>query len=68
MKQLPKDFWLLCLSTLLFILSFNIILPELNSYLESIGEGKSKWAVLVPWTLAAMFLRPLSGKMADVVG
>jgi len=68
MKQLPKDFWLLCLSTLLFILSFNIILPELNSYLESIGEGKSKWTVLVPWTLAAMFLRPLSGKMADVVG
>lgn len=43
-------------------------MPELNGYLDSIGEGKSKWAVLVPWALAAMLLRPLSGKMADVVG
>lgn len=68
MKELPRDFWLLCTSTLLFILSFNLILPELNSFLESIGEGDKKWAVLVPWTISAMLLRPLSGKMADVVG
>lgn len=68
MKELPKDFWLLCVSTLLFTLSFNIILPELNGFLESIGEGDKKWAVLVPWTISAMLLRPLSGKMADVVG
>jgi len=68
MKELPKDFWLLCLSTLLFILSVNLIVPELNDFLESIGEGKSKSAVLVPWAIAALILRPLSGKMADVVG
>ncbi|MBI3136127.1 MAG: MFS transporter [Bacteroidetes bacterium] len=68
MKELPKDFWLLCVSTLLFTLSFNVILPELNTFLESIGEGENKWAVLVPWTISAMLLRPLSGKMADVVG
>ncbi len=68
MKDLPRDFWLLCTSTLLFILSFNLILPELNGFLESIGEGDKKWAVLVPWTISAMLLRPLSGKMSDVVG
>jgi len=68
MKTLPRDFWLLCLSSLLFILSFNLILPELNQFLEEIGEGKSKWAVLVPWTISAMLLRPLSGKMSDVIG
>ena len=68
MKELPRDFWLLCSSTLLFTLSFNLILPELNEYLELIGEGQSKWAVLAPWAIAAMLLRPLSGKMADVVG
>lgn len=45
-----------------------MILPELNGFLESIGEGESKWAVLVPWTISAMLLRPLSGKMSDVVG
>lgn len=68
MRDLPRDFWLLCVSTLLFILSFNLILPELNNFLESINEGDSKWAVLVPWTISAMLLRPLSGKMSDVVG
>lgn len=68
MKELPRDFWLLCLSTLIFMLSFNLILPELNGFLDTMGEGSEKWAVLVPWTLSAMLLRPLSGKMADVVG
>lgn len=68
MKELPRDFWLLCISTLLFTLSFNLILPELNEYLEQMDEGGSKWAVLAPWALAAMLLRPLSGKMTDVVG
>lgn len=68
MRSLPKDFWLLCLSTLLFTLSFNLILPEMNNYLESINEGKNKWAVFVPWTITAMLLRPLSGKMADILG
>ena len=68
MKALPRDFWLLCLSTLIFMLSFNLILPELNEFLALMGEGTEKWAVLVPWTLSAMLLRPLSGKMADVVG
>lgn len=68
MRELPRDFWLLCASTLLFILSFNLILPELNSFLELMGEGENKWAVLVPWTISAMLLRPLSGKMSDVAG
>jgi MFS family permease len=68
MKSLPKDFWLLCVSTLLFTLSFNILVPEMNAFVESIGEGANKWAVFVPWAISAMLLRPLSGKMADVVG
>lgn len=68
MKQLPKDFWVLCISTLLFSFSFNVILPELNSYLENMGEGENKWAILVPWAISALVLRPLSGKMADTFG
>lgn len=68
MKRLPRDFWLLCASTLIFVLSFNLILPELNHFLELIGEGENKWAALLPWTISAMLLRPLSGKMSDVVG
>lgn len=68
MKNLPRDFWLLCLSTLVFVLGFNVILPELNDYLESIGEGENKWVVLVAWTITAMLLRPLSGKMTEVTG
>lgn len=68
MKELPRDFWFLCASTLLFVLSFNLVLPELNSFLESINEANNKWAVLVPWTITAMLMRPLSGKMADVAG
>ncbi len=49
-------------------MSFNLILPELNEFLENMGKEDFKWAVLAPWTFAAAIARPLSGKMADVLG
>ena len=58
----------MCLSTLLFFLSFNIIIPELPDYLSSIGGEDYKGYIIGLFTIAAALSRPLSGKLADTIG
>jgi MFS family permease len=53
---------------LLFFISFNLMLPELNAYLTSLGGADEKWLILGLWTLAAAISRPFSGKIADNFG
>lgn len=48
--------------------SFNILIPELNDYLTSIGGEDYKWMILGLWTIAAGIARPFSGKIADNFG
>src|SRR5690606_14485188 len=62
------QFSLLCLSGFLFFGSFNMIIPELPSYLESMGGGEYKGLIVSLFTLTAGLSRPLSGKLADKVG
>jgi MFS family permease len=61
-------FWLLCLSSLLFFSSFNMILPELPGYLEQLGGKDFKGLIIALFTLTAMISRPFSGKLADRIG
>ena len=49
---------------LLFFISFNLIVPELNDYITSLGGADEKWLILGLWTLAAAIARPFSGKIA----
>lgn len=62
------QFWLLCLSSLLFFASFNMLIPELPAYLTSLGGGEYKGLIISLFTLTAMISRPFSGKLADTVG
>jgi MFS family permease len=72
MKILPSffslDFFILCFSSFLFFASFNMIIPELPSYLTSIGGGEYKGLIISLFTLTAGLSRPFSGKLADKVG
>jgi MFS family permease len=63
-----RQFWLLCLSSLLFFASFNMLIPELPAYLSSLGGGEYKGLIISLFTITAMVSRPFSGKMADKVG
>ena len=62
------QFWLLCLSTVLFFTSFNMIIPELPAYLTSLGGEDYKGLIISLFTLTAAISRPFSGKLADTVG
>lgn len=62
------SFFLLCLSTLLFSSSFNMIIPELPNYLTSLGGAEHKGLIIALFTLTAGISRPFSGKLTDKWG
>lgn len=61
-------FALLCLSSLLFSASFNMLIPELPAYLSSLGGAEHKGLIIALFTLTAGISRPFSGKLTDTVG
>lgn len=61
-------FILLCMSSLLFSASFNMLIPELPAYLSSLGGGEYKGLIIALFTLTAGISRPFSGKLTDTVG
>lgn len=63
-----RQFFLLCLSNVLFFSSFNIIVAELPAYLEGMGGGDYKGLIISLFTLTAALSRPFSGRLADKVG
>jgi MFS family permease len=62
------QFWLLCAGSFLFFASFNMIIPELPSYLTSLGGGEYKGLIIALFTLTAGLSRPFSGKLTDTIG
>lgn len=67
-KMYTSQFWLVCLSSLLFFASFNMIIPELPAYLTGLGGASYKGLIISLFTLTAMISRPFSGKLADKMG
>ena len=61
-------FLLLCLSSLLFSASFNMMIPELPGYLSSLGGAEYKGLIIALFTLTAAISRPFSGKLTDTIG
>ena len=53
---------------LLFMTSFNLILPELNDFLTNLGGEEYKGYIFVYWVISAALSRPFSGKLCDEVG
>ncbi len=62
------QFGLLCMSSLLFSASFNMLIPELPSYLEGLGGSQYKGLIIALFTLTAGISRPFSGRLTDTVG
>lgn len=62
------QFALLCMSSLLFSSSFNMLIPELPGYLSSIGGAEYKGLIIALFTLSAGISRPFSGKLTDTIG
>ena len=58
----------MCISSLLFFGSFNMIVPELPGYLTSLGGAEYKGFIISAFTLTALISRPFSGKLADKLG
>lgn len=62
------QFILLCLSSLLFSSSFNMMIPELPNYLSGLGGAEYKGLIISLFTLTAGISRPFSGKLTDKWG
>ena len=62
------QFWLLCVSNFLFSASFQMMIPELPDYLESMGGKEYIGYIIALFTLTAGFSRPFSGKLTDTIG
>jgi len=62
------QFWLLCASSVLFMASFNMIIPELPSYLDAMGGEDYKGLIIGLFAGTALISRPFSGKLADTIG
>lgn len=62
------QFGLVCLSSFLFSASFNMLIPELPSYLSAMGGANYKGLIIALFTLTAGISRPFSGKLTDTIG
>lgn len=62
------QFTLLCLSSLLFFTSFNMIVPDMYDYIDSMGGGELKGLIIALFTVTAGISRPFSGKLTDTIG
>jgi MFS family permease len=52
----------------LFFFSFTILIPELPDYITSLGGADYKGWTIGLFTIAAGLSRPISGKLADIIG
>ena len=67
-RSYSVGFWLMCLSSFLFFLSFNLLLPALPDHLTQLGGADYKGFIIALFTLTAAISRPFSGKLSDTVG
>lgn len=53
---------------LLFMIGFNLILPELNDFITQLGGSASKGLIITLFTISSAISRPFSGRLADFIG
>ncbi|MEX0360140.1 MAG: MFS transporter, partial [Allomuricauda sp.] len=63
----PK-FIMVCLGSLFFSASYNMLIPELPSYLSNLGGAQYIGLIIALFTLTAGLSRPFSGKLTDTIG
>lgn len=63
-----RNFWMLSFSMFFFMTSFNLIIPELNTFITRLGGENFKGLIVAVFTISAALSRPFSGKLADYIG
>ena len=58
----------MCWALLCFMISFNLIIPELNDFLTHLGGGDKKGMIFILFSISALISRPFSGKLSDTIG
>ena len=67
-KGYPRNFWIICFALFFFMISFNMILPELNDFISNLGGENQKGLIISLFTISAALSRPFSGKLSDIIG
>ncbi|WP_422859957.1 MFS transporter [Flagellimonas sp. S174] len=67
-RMYTSHFMQVCLASLLFSASFNMLIPELPAYLTSLGGAEYIGLIISLFTLTAGLSRPFSGKLTDTIG
>ena len=67
-KGFGRNFWLMCLATLFFFASFNMVIPELPKMLRKLGGIEYLGWNIAAFSLIALLSRPLSGLLTDKIG
>lgn len=62
------QFWVLCASTVLFMASFGMVMPELPSFLTELGRPDLIGWIVGLFTVGAFLSRFFSGRIADRAG
>nr|WP_299382336.1 MFS transporter [Allomuricauda sp.] len=63
-----SKFVLVCVASLFFSASYNMLIPELPSYLSAMGGAEYIGLIIALFTLTAGLSRPFSGKLTDTIG
>ena len=63
-----SQFWVLCTSTVLFMASFGMVMPELPGFLTELGRPDLIGWIVGLFTVGAFLSRFLSGRIADRAG
>ena len=67
-NALGTNFWRISFAIFFFILGFNLILPEMNSFISSMGGSEFKGLIITFFSISALISRPISGKLSDFIG
>jgi MFS family permease len=67
-ESLGANFWRISFSIFFFILGFNLILPEMNTFISRLGGESNKGLIITLFSISALFSRPISGKLSDLIG
>lgn len=67
-RMFTPKFVMVCMGSLLFSASFNMLIPELPAYLSSLGGAEYIGLIIALFTLTAGVSRPFSGILTDTIG
>ena len=68
LSNYSRDFWSMCWALLFFMISFNLIIPELNDFITDLGGEHQKGLIFLLFSVSALISRPFSGKLSDTIG